>query len=94
MKTALLLITDHDETGPYVIVDDWRDLTVQISGEFSGTVIIEGTLQADSTVAHWLPIFEMLSSGMVALPGMALAGIRARTEFAASGEVAVYVGGH
>lgn len=93
MKIATVLITDRDETGPYINVDDWRDLTVQVAGEFTGNIVLEGTLSSDPADAHWGVVATAYGDEIISLPAYSFAGLRARTD-SLSGHVDIRVGGH
>lgn len=98
MKFDKLLATKLDETGSYVPVEDWNDLTVQVASSdplvpFSGTIVIEGTTDADPATTRWSDVGSMTGPEIKALAGLSLFGVRARSAFMTGGEVLVTVTG-
>jgi hypothetical protein len=98
MKFQKVLVTDTNTTGPYIPVDDYTDMTVQIvSGSkerpFAGTVLLEGTLDLDPATALWAQLELVSAEGVFNFGGQALAGIRATTSGMSAGEVAIMVSG-
>jgi hypothetical protein len=98
MKFDKLISTKLDETGPFVPVEDWNDLTIQIASvdpatPFAGTVVIEGTTDADPATTRWSEVASQNASALVPLAGLSLFGVRARTTFMTGGDVLVTVTG-
>ena len=86
MKRATLIDAVSDnQTGSYVDVEDWIDITIQINltGSLLPTVTIEGTMDTPDTPAQsikWSTLYTGTpGSAIVSLSGYALNGLRART---------------
>lgn len=98
MRVIHLLTTNHNQTGPYVSVEDQADLTIQVVSTgvvagiaipLNGTVVIEGTVDTDPATARWSPLFTTVGEEIRCLAGYTLAGLRVITKNMIAGEVTV-----
>ena len=93
MKLEHLLTAAQDQVGPYVNVDDWQAVTVQCSGDYEGTVYVEGTLDRSPATERWAVLGVVEPGTISSFPDLCLAGIRAVTADTVSGSVTLYVAG-